>query len=338
MKFIEYLKDKKIFIFISLLTYILIMTLLLAFKVNQQLFMAVAIIMFCYFIFIITYDFFRKRQFYLQLLKNVEKLDKSYYVLETLHTPNFYEGKLLCTILYDINKSMIENVKKHEIQVNEFKEYVELWIHEIKIPIASLVLIMHNHKNNFDQKIIKQVNRIEDYVDQVLYYVRSENPEKDYLIKQINLKKIINKVALKNKDYLLESKIDFISENTDVNILTDSKWLEFILNQIINNAIKYKKPQHSYIKITTHDTKDSTILTIEDNGIGICKNDLPRIFDKSFTGKNGRITGKSTGMGLFITKKLCHKLGHQIIIESKENVYTKVSIIISKDRYFNVIS
>lgn len=337
MKLSTYLKDKRAIIIAFGLALVLIVMLLIAFKASFQLSLAIIVIIGCLGVFILSYDYLSKKQFYTQLLNNIAKLDKSYYVLETLTVPNFYEGKLLCDILYDINKSMIENVQKHENQVNEFKEYIELWIHEIKIPIASLVLIMHNHKNLFDQKTTRQINRIEDYVEQVLYYVRSENPEKDYLIKQVNLKEIINKVALKNKDYLLESQIDFLVSDIDLEILTDAKWFEFILNQIINNAIKYKKENHSYIKISATKNHQETILTIEDNGIGIPANDLPRIFDKSFTGKNGRIQAKSTGMGLFIVKRLSHKLGHQIKIESKENVYTKVIIKIYNNLYFDVL-
>lgn len=337
MKLSTYLKDKRAIIIAFGLALVLIVMLLIAFKASLQLSLAIIVIIGCLDVFILSYDYLSKKQFYTQLLNNIAKLDKSYYVLETLTVPNFYEGKLLCDILYDINKSMIETVQKHENQVNEFKEYIELWIHEIKIPIASLFLIMHNHKNLFDQKTTRQINRIENYVEQVLYYVRSENPEKDYLIKQVNLKEIINKVALKNKDYLLESQIDFLVSDIDLEILTDAKWFEFILNQIINNAIKYKKENHSYIKISATKNHQETILTIEDNGIGIPANDLPRIFDKSFTGKNGRIKAKSTGMGLFIVKRLCHKLGHQIQIESKENVYTKVIIKIYNNLYFDVL-
>ena len=196
----------------------------------------------------------------------------------------------------------------------------------------------NNNKEQFDKKTKLQLKRLENYVDQVLYYARSENAEKDYLIKEIDLSKVIKNVGLKNMDELLENKIDYIVENVKYKVLTDSKWLEFILGQIVNNSIKYKRDiDNSYIKISVKDEDNRTILIIEDNGIGIKDSDLKQVFDKSFTGENGRSISKSTGMGLFIAKNMCEKLGHKIDIESKYNEYTKVLIKFAKNKYYDVL-
>ena len=168
--------------------------------------------------------------------------------------------------------------------------------------------------------------------------MRSENAEKDYLIKETDLAKIIKNVGLKNMDDLLEEKVNYIVENVNVKILTDSKWLEFILGQIINNSIKYKKNiQDSYIKISANEENDRVVLIIEDNGIGIKQSDIKQVFDKSFTGENGRNVKKSTGMGLFIAKNMCEKLGHKIEIKSEYNKYTKVFITFVKNKYYDVL-
>ncbi len=233
---------------------------------------------------------------------------------------------------------MIENINSCKNQMEEFKEYIEMWIHEVKIPISSLILMAHNYKNRFDKTSIEQMKKIENYVEQVLYYVRSENSEKDYLIKKVALKKVVCDIALKNQQDLLENKIDLIVENVEKDIYTDSKWLEFILNQIINNSIKYRKnTTNSYIKITTKDSKEKICLIIEDNGIGIPKEDINKVFLKSFTGHNGRIKTKSTGIGLFIAKNLCKKLGHKIEIDSVQDEYTKVFITFYKNKYYEVV-
>ena len=338
MKLVKYLKDKLSSILVFLFGYFLIILMLLAFKCEIFLIIAISIVMSSCFIIIFLFDYIKRKSFYDNLLKNIERLDQKYLVLETLDIPTFYEGQLLCQVLYDIDKSMAENVKQHELSINDFKEYVEMWIHEVKIPIASLVLMAHNYKDKIDKKVLDQIGRVENYVEQVLYYVRSENAEKDYLIKENDLNKIIGAVALKNKDDLLENKIDFNVDNINIKVLTDSKWLEFIINQIINNSIKYKRDNiDSYIKISILDSKDSITLNIYDNGIGIKSSDLSRVFDKSFTGYNGRKKSKSTGMGLYIAKKLCQKLGHTIKIESKENEYTLVSIIFYKNDFYKVI-
>ena len=142
---------------------------------------------------------------------------------------------------------------------------------------------------------------------------------------------------MKNKDDLLESNIDFITDLKDLKISTDKKWLEFIINQIINNSIKYKKDKDSYIKISAFEQSEKKVLEIYDNGIGIPSRDLKRVFEKSFTGSNGREKVKSTGMGLYIVKKLCDKLGHNIKIESKEKEYTKVTLEFGKNEHYKIV-
>ncbi len=267
----------------------------------------------------------------------MKNLDKPYLVLETIEEPSFYEGNLLYQALYEINKKVIEIIKLQERAILDFKEYIEMWIHEIKIPMQTLSLMKHNHQELFNKKAINQLKSIDDYVEQILYYVRSENSEKDYLIKRSSLEKIIGNVALKNKDVLLESKIDLIVLNLNVYVYTDAKWLEFILNQIINNNVKYKKDNNSYIKIYVEENNNEIVLNILDNGMGINDRDLKKVFEKTFTGTNGRIKAKSTGMGLYIAKNLCTKLGSSINIKSKENEYTNVSITFYKNNYYDVV-
>ncbi len=337
MSFLKYLKDKLFVILTFLFSYIVILLMLIAFKIDYSLIIAITIVLFLMILIIILEGYFRKRSFYNTLINNTNKLDKKYLVLETLYKPDFYEGKIAYDTLYDINKSMTENVKKHNDQLTDFKEYIEMWIHEIKVPIASLVLQIHNNKDKKSKDILKKINKIDELTEQILYYVRTESIEKDYLIKDANLNKIVGEVALKNKDYLLENKINFVCDNLNYDVLTDSKWLVFILNQIVNNSIKYKKEKgDAILKIYAENNKKSVKLIIEDNGIGIIESDLPRVFDKSFTGYNGRIRHKSTGMGLFIAKSLCDRLGHKIEIESKQNEYTKVIITFSKNDYYCV--
>ena len=337
MKYREYLKDNLIGIIIYLSTIILIVLILNAFKMP----IFVSIICFCIFIIcgisIITISYIKKNSFYKNYLSNLEKLSKKYLILETIPEPNTYEEKILVNSLYDINKSMIEDINEYQRSTIEFKEFVELWIHEVKIPISSMVLKCHNNKEKYDKAFLSLIRILDNQIDEVLYYVRSENTEKDFAIAEVSLKEVIRNVGLKNKDDLLESNIDFITDLKDLKINTDKKWLEFIINQIINNSIKYKKGKDSYIKISAFEQVDKAIIEIEDNGIGIPSKDLKRVFDKSFTGSNGREKVKSTGMGLYIVKKLCDKLGHNIKIESKEKEYTKVIIEFGKYEHYKIV-
>lgn len=337
MSFLRFVKDNKVNILVSLLLFILVILLMFTFQVNSFLIIISIIFFLSSFIFLLLYNYFRKKKFYNELINNTKLLDKKYLVLETLSEPSFLEGKILYDSLYQIDKSMNERIKLYEKNLSDFKEYVEMWIHEVKIPLSSLSLMCHNHHNEIDKKYLNQINKLDNYVDQVLYYVRSNDAEKDFLIKKTNLEKVINSVMIKNKDEILLNNITVNVENLNIFVYTDTKWLIFIINQILNNSIKYKKKNgNSLIKIYATEEKDLVNLFIYDNGIGINKSDITRVFDKTFTGENGRKDANSTGMGLYIVKKLIDKLGHKISISSKENEYTEVKIIFGKNDLYNI--
>ena len=337
MKFGKYIKDKGLEIFWFCLSYFFILLMLLAFKVNGEVLLGISVVFVLLFFSLLLTGYLKGINFYTSLIQNVKGLDKKYLVLEMLNKPNFYDGELFYEILYEINKSMNETIKQYEYSLDDFKEYVELWIHEIKLPIASLTLMEHNQKGKMVERYAEQVRRIDDYVDQILYFVRSENAEKDYLIKETNLQQVIKQVALKNKDDLLAHDIQFIVDVQDEVVLTDAKWLEFIINQIVSNSIKYVRSDvSSVIKFTVSKTKTQTSLHIYDNGIGIPLNDIHRVFEKTFTGENGRKRGKSTGMGLYIVKRLCEKLGHKITLSSVVNQYTEVVLTFALNDFYKM--
>ena len=152
MKLKKYLKDKLYAIILFIISYLIILLIFLAFKIPQEVIIAISLILMLFFFLLLLIDYLRKKRFYTDLLANIESLDKSYLVLETLIKPDFYEGELLYQALYDINKSMNENVNRMETQVKDFKNYIEMWIHEVKIPLATLELISNNHKDKLLKK------------------------------------------------------------------------------------------------------------------------------------------------------------------------------------------
>ena len=336
MKFSKYLKYNLINICIYLVAIVLITLMLEAFKTQIQAQIATVIVLLLGGIIIILNNYFRKNKFYKQFNVNLEKLDKKYLILETLPQPNTYEEKIMAEALYEINKSMIENINEYQRNIIEFKEFVEIWIHEVKIPISSMILKCHNNQEKYDKSFLSLIRRLDNNIDEILYYVRSENTEKDFAISEVDLKEVVRNVGIKNKDDLLENNVVFETDLKAVKVNTDKKWLEFILNQIINNSIKYKKSEDPIIKIESIENEDKVILEIYDNGIGIPEKDLKRVFEKSFTGANGRNKVKSTGMGLYIIKNLCNKLGHNIYIESEENKYTKVILEFGKNNIYKI--
>ena len=225
MKFSKYFMDKIFSFFIISFNYFIILMILFAFKIDKLIIIVISILLIVTYVLVLLFEYYRKRNFYNDLVSNIEKLDKAYLVLEMINTPEFYEGKIIYQALYDINKSMNDNIKSNIIQLDDFKEYVEMWIHEVKVPLASLVLQLNNNDTS-SSKTKNTLKRLEDYVDQVLYYVRSENAEEDYYIKEVDLSKVIKSVSLKNMDDLLDRKINYNVSNVNYKVYTDSKWLE----------------------------------------------------------------------------------------------------------------
>ena len=199
-------------------------------------------------------------------------------------------------------------------------------------------MIVENNKNETTKSIDEELQKIENYVEQALYYARSNTVEKDYYIKECILKDIVNEVIHKNKTVLIGKKITLNIHDLEIRVNTDSKWIIFILNQIIQNSIKYRKEnKQTEIQIYAIEKKENVILYIKDNGIGIKKGELTRVFEKGFTGTNGRILNKkSTGIGLYLCKKLCDKLGIAIELNSIENEGTEVKIVFPNGSYMNL--
>lgn len=336
MRLKEYIKDNIINIIIYFATLIILFLFFRVLKLSKEALISAYTILAISGLLLFFYNYGRKKVFYDNFTKQLKELDKKYIITELIEKPNFLEGKILYDTLYEIDKAMNEEIKKYKLSLEELKEYIEMWVHEVKIPVSSILLMAYK-KDNI-AKVVEPTKRIENFVEQVLYYARSENAEKDYIIKESNLKEIINKVIKNNKEVFILKKVELKIENIDnIKVLTDSKWLEFIINQIINNSLKYLDKQKTVIKISAKENEKSIELNIYDNGIGIPKGDIRKVFNKSFTGENGRKVQTSTGMGLYICKQLCEKLGHKIEIDSKENEYTNMKITFYKDEFYNIL-
>lgn len=337
MRFRDYIKEKMVLIIGTILALVSVEILLLAYNIS------ILIRVYCAFIIVfvmalaILIEYKKKKDYYNELIKNMEELKEKYLISEIIKTPNFIEGKILKDILQDTGKSMLENVNYYKNIQEDYKEYIELWIHEVKIPIAASKMIIENNKNEVTKSIDEELDKVENYTEQALFYARSNAVEKDYIINKTNLKEIVNGAILKNKTTLLNEKVSIeLSNLKDEEVYTDSKWAVFIINQIIQNAIKYSKKENKKIEISSQEKNDRVILYIKDNGIGIKKGEITRVFERGFTGENGRIIGqKSTGIGLYLCKKLCDRLGLGIELNSEKDKGTEVRIIFPKSSYTN---
>ena len=279
-------------------------------------------------------EYGKKKRFYDTLKQNMSELDDKYLISEIIDTPDFFDGKILKETLQDAGKSMLENVNKYEHLQEDYKEYIELWIHEIKTPIAASKMIIENNKTETTKSIEEELDKIENYTERALFYARSNTVEKDYIITKSNLKEIVNLSILKNKSSLLSNKINIDLHDLEEIVYTDSKWTVFIISQIIQNSIKYSKNENRKIEIYAKSKNEKVILYIKDNGIGIKKGEITRVFEKGFTGTNGRVQNKkSTGIGLYLCKKLCNKLGIGIELNSEQDEGTEVRIVFPKNSY-----
>ena len=328
MKMLDYLKEKSIFLSVNLMFFIMISIVMYFSNIS---FVIIFLVFFIWFFPLSTYiliEYMKYRKYFSNINNILESLDKKYLLPEVLQESNFMVGENINDILKELSRDMHEQVKHYRNIQEEYREYIEMWVHEIKTPIASSKLLIENNTNEVTRKIDTQMDRIENYVEQVLYYSRSDEVGKDYIIKKVGLSKLV-------KDVIKRNQRDFISKrislgDLDEIIYSDTKWVEFILNQIIGNAIKYSKGKDDKIEIYLKKISSAVVLTIKDHGVGIIERDLNRVFEKGFTGENGRKFGKSTGIGLYLCKKLTDKLGLGLQVQSEENVGTEISIIFPK--------
>lgn len=337
MRFKDYLKDK--IIYISLVAFAVITIEILLIPYNMQLFIKiyVAVVIIVAFLIGFLVEYYSKKNYYDTVKSRIKELQEEYLIMEVLPKADFTEANILEDIIRDIGKSMLENVNKYKYLQEDYKDFIELWIHEIKIPIATSKMIVENNKNEITESINEELDKIDNYTEQALFYARSNTVEKDYIVRKIQLKEIVNASILKNKAQLIQNKISIDTKNLDETVYTDSKWCIFIINQIIQNSIKYSKNADRQIEIYGERKKENIILHIKDNGIGIKESEITRVFEKGFTGENGRITGKkSTGIGLYLCKKLCDKLCIGLELKSKKDEGTEVKLIFPNNSFINM--
>lgn len=259
----------------------------------------------------------RKKQLE-KLLFMAEQLEERYLISEVMEKPERADDQVFHQILKMAGKSMLEHICQIKRERMEYKEYIEQWIHEIKTPITAINLLCENNRSPVTKEMMRELERINRYTEQALYYARSEQTEKDYSVREISLPEVIHQAIADNKHLLLQNGVRIDMEEAEGCVYSDDKWLRFILNQLIVNAVKYSA-DNPEIRFYVTRKDGSLLLSVQDNGIGISENDLPRIFEKGFTGENGRSRNQSTGIGLYLCKRLCDKLGISIGAKSAQN-------------------
>lgn len=210
-------------------------------------------------------------------------------------------------------------VSESERKYENMMDYYTVWAHQIKTPISSMKLAFQGEDSTLSRRLSVDLFRIEQYVDMVLVYLRLDSEYTDYVFKECNMDEVIKNSVKKFASEFIGRKLSLEYEPEDVTVVSDSKWLEFVIGQIISNSLKYTET--GGIKIYF---KEPKMLVIEDTGIGIAEEDLPRIFEKGYTGYNGRTDGSASGIGLYLCRRICGNLNIGIQTESEVGKGTRI--------------
>lgn len=317
-------KNLKIYLLFIVFIFIFVLTFYLYNLPLETLFYS-SLLCFMVALIVSIIDYYNYRKSYIDLkylesniLNSTEDLPKS------LDIRVEYYQKIIERLHNEVEKLKIDDNKKME----NLADYYSMWIHQIKTPIAAINFLLDNEE--IDVKVFRQeLFKIERYVEMVLTYIRLGSETSDYVITSIDLDEVVRENIKKYATLFINKKIKLNYVSHETYVISDKKWLGFAFEQLLSNAIKYTK-SGGEISINISESK----LIIEDNGIGIYEEDLPRIFEQSFTGLNGRYEKKSSGLGLYLCKKTLDKLQHKIEITSEVNKGTKVIVSFPKKDMF----
>jgi len=387
LKLFDYIKDKILVLIMNIFGMVLLAGFLLATGYPGSNIVLILVV-WIFVLFVTQYiNYYLRRSYFHKLFTVLDGLDKRYLIGEVMEVTHRLEDQIYREIIRKSNKAVIERINQIEDEQNEYREYIETWIHEVKAPLTAMYLLCgkeeiaqlasarcwqtrsdeldegeqaRGDENNF----LLQLKKLENYIDLALFYARSDDVYKDYLIKETDLEQVV--VNVLREDKLIFTRNNF-SIDVDVKekvVYTDAKWVQFVLRQVLLNCVKYgvttppdsrtkyglgtPSKEGNCIRISSELRKKAVNLIIEDNGIGIPESELGRIFDKGFTGSNGRrgseadggrredeaddglrgseadAARKSTGIGLYLCKKLCDKMGIGITAESIKGKYTRI--------------
>lgn len=335
MSLIKYLREVKIFLILIILIMLIVdVTMLLDPNLSNSMDTLIyinilSILSVVIFIFIGYGNYKKKIKKLINSIHNIREehddLERDYIYKNVKH-------------LIEENEKEVDSLRN---ELEDINDYMTNWIHEVKIPISVLQIIGKrvneiDNRRELSKQISSEVSRIDKLVEQAMYSSRAGNYNSDFIINEVNLDQVVKEVIKKNKYQFIYNKIDLNVNQLNKTVLTDKKWITHIIELIIDNAIKYSH-MGGKIEIYLKENKKACELHIKDHGMGIVPQDIERIFDKGFTGENGRKKTKSTGMGLYISKKILNKLSHDINVISTPNEFCDIYITFyNLSDYFNV--
>lgn len=286
-------------------------------------------------------EFHRMKRYFEELESAMEILKEKHLFYEMIERQDTQEERNVKELFYQVETGTLTELESLKKNAEDYRDFVETWVHEIKVPIAVIKMILANHREA-DFGLSVEVDRMERYVEQALFYARSSAVSKDYLVGPLKLQKIVEQTILSYRRQLRDMNARIELHDLEQEVYSDGKWVQFMLGQVIGNSIKYAPEKDErgcglVLEIYATNTANAVQLHIKDNGIGVKASEVDRVFDKGFTGQNGRSGAKSTGIGLYLCKKLCDKLEHGITLTSGEGVGTEVTFVFPKSGVTRVV-
>ena len=264
-------------------------------------------------------DFCRKHRELSSLVEEIKITDSHFPRADGLIEHDYQ------AVLRSIYEDRQQITNQMNYQYRDMMEYYTTWVHQIKTPIASMRLQLQGEDSERSRELLEELQRIEQYVEMVLTYLRLDSGSTDYVLKNYDLDDIVRQAVRKYASQFIRKRIRLIYGSLSCQVLTDEKWLLFVIEQVLSNALKYTRSGE--IEITVEAPKT---LCIRDTGIGIAAEDLPRIFEKGFTGYNGRSDKKASGIGLYLCRRICGRLNHKMTVTSEVDVGTEVRIALDR--------
>lgn len=354
MNFIDYLNDKRIPVLICFTGGLSFTALLWLFGLEPDEITLLWICFLCITGGTLLADYLHKRKRILYLKSVMNSLDQKYLFAEITTPPESELEKLYFQLMKTALKAMSDEVSLSRRLNNEYRDFIEQWVHEIKVPVTGIQLLCENTKtcasrptgntnentnesaklfsSDTARKIMAQTEIISQDIERVLFYARLGSVEKDYFITEVSLKACALDALAQNKQFLIQNNTCVHTEKLLDTVYSDRKWLTFILNQIIINSVKYRDSQPPVIELISQDHGNYITLSVTDNGIGIKESERGRVFDKGFVGSNGRAGNNSTGIGLYLCDQLCSRMGIGIEIKSAVGQYTTVFLHFPKSK------
>ena len=265
--------------------------------------------------------YYKRHREMLRILENVQILSGDFEGGKTLAEED------LTAMVKKLKRLLDESETARRDDAKESMDYYTTWVHQIKTPISTMKMMLEGEDSEESRSLLSELFRIEQYAEMALSYIRLGEDSSDYVFREYDLDGIIRDSVRKYAPQFIRKKIGLNYGGTDVKVLTDEKWLRFVIEQVLSNSIKYTREGSVTITVTPE-----KVLKIADTGIGIAPEDVPRIFEKGFTGYNGRSDKKSTGLGLYLCKTACSRLSHKISAESEPGKGTVISIDLSSEK------